>query len=172
MTIRRLLHRLRPPKDQRGVTLIELLVTMGLLSIMLVILTTIFTASVDVQSETSDYAAVTADGRFALSRLEYDIHRASAVTTPATLGASGSSLVLTVGSSTYTYSVSGNRLQLDIDGSSDYLTGDQSVVSGLNFQALGNPGGLESVSYSFTLTSNKAHQVSTEQFNSTTELRP
>jgi len=166
-------NRLRPVlRDQRGVTLVELLITMGLLSIFLVILTTIFTASVDVQSQTGSYSAVTTDGRFGLSRLEYDIRRASAITTPTSLGDTDSSLVLTIGGDTYTYSVAGGRLQLDINGTADYLTGEQSTISGLSFQKLGTSGGTESIRYSFTVSSDSAHHTDTLTYTSTTERRP
>jgi len=164
---------LRPVvRDQRGVTLVEVLITMGLLSVFLVILTTIFTSSVDVQSQTSSYAAITTDGRFVLSRLEYDIRRASAITTPASLGGTDSSLVLTIDGDTYTYSVTSGRLQLDINGTADYVTSEQSTISGLNFQKLGTSGGTESVRYNSTLSSDSAHHTDTLTFTSTTERRP
>ena len=104
------------------------------------------------QLQTGSYAAVTADGRFVLSRLDYDIRRATAITTPAALGDTGSSLTLTVGGSTYTYSIDSGRLKLDIDGTGDFITGDKTVISSLNFQKLGNSGGKASVRYSFTVT--------------------
>src|SRR5258706_11621238 len=80
--------------QQYGFTLIEMMITMGLLSIFLIVLATLFTASIDVQTRSRTYSAVTNDSRFLLARLDYDITRASAVTTPAALGASASSLVL------------------------------------------------------------------------------
>ena len=164
--------RIRPAsRDQRGVTLIELMVTMALLAGFLIILSTLFTNSVDIQAQTGSYAAITSDGRIVLSRLEYDIKRASAVTTPGSPGDTSSSLVLTIGGSTYTYSISNGRLQLDIDGSSDYITSDQATISGLSFQKLGNGGGKESVRYSFTITGQTSHETDSQTFTSTTELR-
>ncbi|HSX33382.1 MAG TPA: prepilin-type N-terminal cleavage/methylation domain-containing protein [Candidatus Saccharimonadales bacterium] len=166
------MNRLHPEKpDQRGVTLIELLVTMGLMSIFLVVVTTIFTASFDVQAQSSNYAAVTADGRFVLMRLAYDIRRASAVTAPS-LGASDGSLGLTIDGKNYVYDSDSGRLRLTVDGNSDYLTSRQSQLSGLNFEALGVSGGPAAVRYSFTLTGTGGTQADSQAYLSTTELRP
>ncbi len=157
-------------RDQRGVTLIELMITMGLLSAFLVLLTTIFTSSIDVQSQTGSYAAVTSDGRFVLARLAYDIRRASAIGVPAGLGDTGSSLTLTIDGSTYIYAVQDGRLAVAVDGDSDYLTGQDATVSGLNFQKLGTSED-ESVRYSFTLTANAGHHDDSQTYTSTTERR-
>ena len=157
-------------KDQRGVTLIELMITMGLLSIFLVILTTIFTSSVDMQIQTTSYAAVTSDGRYSLARLAYDIRRASAITTPTAAGDTGSSLTLTIDGTDYTYAIDSNRLALTVGGDTSYLTTDKTVTSALSFHKLGN-GSQESVQYSFTVTGNAGHQDETVVYTSTTERR-
>lgn len=160
-------------RDQSGVTLVEVLITMGLLSIFLVVVATLFTTSVDVQLRSRGYAAVTNDGRFVLARLNYDIARASAVTTPASLGGSGSSLALTINGNTYTYAIANGRLQLTDTLGTDYLTGSDDTVSGLTFTKVGNTGGLEAVQYSFTLTSNGSDSgtTDTQTFSSTVERR-
>lgn len=155
---------------QRGVTLIELLITTGLLSVLLVTLSMIFTASVDMQTQTGSYSAVTADSRFALSRLDHDIRRASAVTTPANPGDSSATLVLSIDGSTYTYSVDNDRLQLDIDGTSDYLTGGATTTSNLSFQKLGDNS--TSIRYEFSITNEAGRHPDTQHYTSTTGLRP
>ncbi len=156
--------------DQRGVTFVEVLVTMALLSGFLLILSSLLTSSIDMQLQTGSYAAVTSDGRFVLSRLGYDIRRASSVT-PAALGDSSSSLVLTIGGSTYTYSIDSGRLKLDIDGNGDFLTGDKTVISSLSFQKLGNVGGKASIRYSFTVTGQADHKPDIQAYTDTTEMR-
>ncbi len=162
---------MKNPPNQQGVTLVEVLVTMGLLSVFLLILTSIFTASADIQSQTGSYAAVTTDGRFLLARLAYDIRRAETITTPASLGDSAASLVLAIGGHSYTYSVVGGRLRLDIDGDATYLTSKQTSISGLTFQKLGTDGGAASIRYSFTLASDSAHYTESQTYTSTTEQR-
>lgn len=143
------LHKL----GQRGVTLTELLLVMGLLSIFLGVMATIFTASISSQTQTEGYTATLSDGRFLMARLDYDIARASAVSTPSALGATATSLVMTINSTTYTYALSGNALQLTDGTGSANLTDGSVIVSGLSFQKVGNSGGKETIRYSFTLTS-------------------
>ncbi len=158
---------------QRGVTFVELLITIGLLSVLLMILLTIFTSSIDVQARSQGYAATSSDGRLILTRLEYDVKRATSINTPAGLGDTSSSLALTIDGHAYTYSVSGGKLQLDVDGGSTDLTGAEATISNLSFQKLGNIGGKASVRYSFTVTANSqsAHEPDTQTFTSTTEQR-
>lgn len=159
--------------SQRGVTFVELLLVMGMLSIFLTVLATIFTATIDTQTQTQGYSATLSDGRYILSRLNYDIARANAIGTPSALGASSSSLVMTVGGSTYTYALNAGKLQLtDAAGTAD-LNDYNASVSGLSFQKLGNVGGKETIRYSFTITA-KAQQGSGAQsqtFTSTMERR-
>lgn len=158
---------------QQGVTLVEMLLVMGLLGIFLVVLTSIFTATLDVQNQSQSYSATISDGRFIMARLNYDIARATAITTPAALGGSGATLVLTVGGSPYTYTLSGSALQLtDATGTAN-LNGGGATVSNLNFQRLGNVGGKDTIRYSFKLTSTAIDKsgADTMTFTSTAERR-
>lgn len=159
---------------EQGFTLVEVIITMGLLSIFLVVLATIFTASVDVQDRSRGYSSVSSDGRYLLARLNYDIARASATTTPGSLGGNSGSLVLTIGGGTYTYSTSGSGLQLTTPAGSGMLTSGDDIISGLTFTRLGNSGGLETIRYSFTLTSKNtpARNTTSLTFTSTAERRP
>jgi prepilin-type N-terminal cleavage/methylation domain-containing protein len=96
----------------RGVTLVEMLIVMGLLSIFLTLMATIFTATLDSQSQSETYAAVASDARFLMAQLNYALSQATAITSPASLGASSNNLTLTVQGNPYTYAISGNTLQL------------------------------------------------------------
>ena len=114
-------HPLPPPKlgggsegevharsQSRGFTIVELLIYMGLLSGLLVILGNVLSQVIDVQLESQAVSAVEQDGRFILARLNYDLHRAASVSSPATAGQTTSSLVTNVG----TYTLYGDNLQL------------------------------------------------------------
>lgn len=158
---------------QKGVTLIEMLLVTGMLSIFLLVLSTIFTATIDTQSQSQGYSATVANGRFIMARLNYDIARASLVSTPASLGGTSPSLVMTVGGSSYTYALSGNNLQLTDTSGTSNLNDYNATVSAVSFQRLGNSGGKETIRYSFTLTAT-AQQGSgpqTQTFTSTVERR-
>lgn len=145
----------RIPTKQQGFTLAEALVVMALLTGFLMILTTLLTSAIDIQGSSESYSAVLSDSRFIMSRLDYDIARASAVTTPSSLGGSSASLSLTISGNTYTYAASGNNLALTDPGGTTDLNSGGTTVSNISFQALGNSGGKETIRYSFTLTSTR-----------------
>lgn len=157
----------------RGFTLVEALVVMALLTGFLMILTTLLTSAIDIQTSSESYSAVMTDGRFIMARLNYDIARASAVTTPGTLGGSSATLVLIINGNTYTYDTSGGNLQLADPSSTDQLNSSGTAVSGLNFEALGNSGGKTTVRYTFTLTSTTHHNggSDTQTYTSTAGLQ-
>jgi len=158
---------------QAGFTLVEAMVVMGLLAIFMTVLTSLFVRAIDVQSKSEAYASTVSDARFIMARLDYDIARASNVTTPASLGSSSASLVMTISGTTYTYALSSGNLQLTDAGGADRLNSSGTTVSALTFQRLGNSGGKESIRYSFTVTST-AHHVSgndVRTYTSTTERR-
>jgi prepilin-type N-terminal cleavage/methylation domain-containing protein len=140
-------------RDQAGFTLVELLVAMGLMAGFLVVLTDVVSTTLDVQTESEATSSVSEDGRFLLARLDYDIQRATSITTPAALGSSNSSLVLVIGGVTYTYALSGGNLQLTNNTGTTNLNSNDSTISGLNFQKLGNSGGKETIRASYTVTS-------------------
>lgn len=158
---------------QHGFTLVEALVVMALLAGFLLLLTTLLTSAVDIQGSSESYSATMADGRFIMARLNYDIARATAITTPSSLGSSSSSLALTIGGSTYTYALSGGNLQLTDPNGSDNLNSSGTTVSAVSFEAVGNGGGKATVRYSFTLTSTVRHGSGNDvqTFTSTAGLR-
>lgn len=138
---------------EKGSTLIEMLLYMGLLSILLVILTDIFISILDVRLESESTSQVEQDGRFILSRLSYDLNRAEAISSPANLGDTANSLLLTVGGVTYNYTLSGGNLQLNNGSTADNLNGSETNLSNITFQKLGNSGGKETVDIQFTINS-------------------
>lgn len=124
---------------EKGMTLIELLLYMGLLSIFLVILTDIFVSILEVGNESDSTSNVEQDGRFVLARLSFDIRRATTVTVPAQ-----DQLQLVISGTPYTYSFSGGNLKID---ASDNLNSSETTVTAnsLNpiFQKISNPSGVE-----------------------------
>jgi len=150
---------------QQGTTLIEVLITMGLLSIFMVVLTTIITACFDIQSRNSGFASTTSDAQYILSRLDYDIRRASSIEN------TNQGLSLTIADDTYTYTTNNGRLTLNINGEDNYLTSPTTRVTDLSFEKIGSGAG-ESVRYSFMLLSSSAHDTQSQIYTSTTGLRP
>jgi type II secretory pathway component PulJ len=161
------------PAGRQGFTVVELLVYSGILVVFLYVLTNMFTAILDMQLASETASAVVSDGRFILSRLEYDISRASAIVMPASLGAQSSGLTLTIGSTDYTYAVSGGNLQLTASSASASLNSFGTSVSGVSFRRYGNTNGKHSVRIAFTLTSTtqRVSGSETQNFQTTIGLK-
>lgn len=140
-------------KPRQGFTLIESLIYMALLSILLVILSQIFVSMLENQANSEAKSSTETDGRFILTRLIYDINRATSIVIPAELGQSSSILGLTIDSQSFSYSLTGGNLQLTTTASTDNLNSNLVTVSDLSFKKTGYNGGKDTVQIQFTVTS-------------------
>jgi len=136
-----------------GFTIVEFLVYLGLLTIFLVILSDIFVSVVELKLGTESISSVEQNERFVTSRFIYDIHRASSITTPATLGATSSSLVLVIGGVTNTYQLNGTDLELTNNFGTFKLNDSEVKISNPIFRRIGNSGGKPTIKVNFTVTS-------------------
>lgn len=135
-----------------GFTFIEILIYMGLMTVLFTVLGTIFLQILDMQQESESTSFMEANGRYVLSRLAYDIRRASAVTAPA-LGVTSPSLALVVGGTTYTYAVNGDHLDLTVNAVTDQLTSYGTQISNFSVTQLGTVSGKNTLKVSFDITS-------------------
>ena len=163
-------------KFQGGVSLIELLLYMGILSILLVVLTRTFTQALDVSLESEAGSALEQDGNYILARLAYDIHRANSIATPSVNGSSGSSVGLVINGTNYTYNIdAGSNLSLTVGGISYPLNNSDSSVSSFSVQRLGNPGKIEdTLKINYTISSRVKRFAGSEppvSFQTTLSLR-
>lgn len=156
-----------------GFTIVELLIYMAIMSILLVVLSNIFTSIIDVRLESESVSAVEQDGMYILSRFTYDIPRAQSITTPASLGASTNSLSIVVDGTAYTYAVNNNNLELTTSSGTDVLNSINTTISGLSFLRLGNSGGNNTIRITYTVTSVTLQNGNpeTKQFQTTVGLR-
>jgi len=136
-----------------GFTLVELLLYMGLLSIILVVFTNIFTAIIDMQLGAQSTSNVSQDGRYTYSRLIYDINTADTVLEPASLGSTSAILRLTKNSQEYSYSLVSDNLVMTDATSAAALNGFNTKLSNLSFQRIGNVNGKHTFRINFTITS-------------------
>ena len=135
--------------SQKGASLIELLLYFSLLGILLMVVTDVMLRTSEFSLEAASKNDLLADTRFIISRLSYDIHQATSITTPAILGDNSQTLVLTVGTETHTYTISGSNLVYErVAGATTQtanINSNKVVVTSLNFQRLGNNGGKPTV---------------------------
>jgi len=159
---------------QKGFTLVELLIYMGMLSIILVVLSQIFGSILDAQLESQSTSAVHRDGRFILSKLTYDVHRASSIVLPASLGASSTSLQLDI-SGINTYSLNNGNLELTDSLETNNLNSADTTVSNLTFTRIGNTvaNAKNTVRITYTITSKivRPKGMETKDFQTTIGIR-
>lgn len=158
---------------KKGFTLIELVIYIGILSILLGALSAIFTSIVDVQLESTATSSVNQDGRYLLSKLLYDVKSSSATVVPANPGTPSSTMQLTINSVNYTYSLNGNNNLQVVNNSTNetnVLNSYDTSLSGLTFTRIGNGGSSDTLRVSFTVTGRtieRAGQVETKTFQTT-----
>ncbi len=162
--------------DQRGFTLVELLLYMGIFSILLVMLFQIFASIFDVQLESKSVSSVTQDGLFIQNRLNYDASRTKSIVAPA-LGQSSESLSLFINNEVYTYSITNGNLNLSgtVSGTLGQLNSEDTSASA-SFTRLSDTAGKnhDTITVSYTLTSKTIKQgiPNVENFRATLGLRP
>lgn len=158
---------------QKGFSLIELVMYMGILSILLFMLTDILTSTLNVRAESQTNSSIVQDGRFLVARLAYDIERAESISIPAVPGDTSNSLQISLLSISNTYSLSNGQLILQNNTGSNVLNSIDTTISNLTFKRIGNVGGKNSIQINFTVnsTTQRASGFETKNYQTTIALR-
>ena len=160
-------------QSQKGVTLIELLLYMGIFSTLLTVLVQLFGTIINVNLESQANAAVSQDGRYILNELTYTIRQANTISAPSGYGTAnaGGTLTFTTSGKTYSYTVSNNNLVVNDGTSTEQINSYGTTVSNVSFTRLKTSGttGENTITLSFTLTSTTKEQkgYQTKSFQTT-----
>ncbi|OGD86748.1 hypothetical protein A2164_01595 [Candidatus Curtissbacteria bacterium RBG_13_35_7] len=160
-------------KFQKGFTLVEILLYMGLLAILLVVLTEILVSILAVKTESEATSSVEQDSRFILSRMAYDISRATEINTPPQIGQTRSNLRMTVGGVPYEYAENGGNFQLINDLGTNNLNSSETTISNPSFQRIANtavPDTKDTIKIQFTITSKTTRSQGPETKTFTTTV--
>ena len=161
--------------SQIGTTLIELLLYMGILSILLTALTSIFVSALDVQSESNATSSVEQDGNYILARLNYDIHRAQSISIPPSNGATAGNFQLVINGVNYTYDINGdNDLILTNSLGANSLNNFGTNISNFSVERFGNTGGIENtlkINFTSTGREQRTSVLETKNFEMNISLR-
>ncbi|HUQ84939.1 MAG TPA: prepilin-type N-terminal cleavage/methylation domain-containing protein [Candidatus Limnocylindrales bacterium] len=162
-------------KKFKGFTLIELVMSMGILSILIGVMTTLFGQIIDTSLDSQSTSGIDQDGKFVIARLAYDMQRASEIVIPATPSATTSaSLTIKINPIDYTYALDGSgNLQLTNDLGVNSLNSNATQVSDLSFQRLGVGNRTDTVQVKFRLTSKikQTKGIETKSFQTTLGLQ-
>lgn len=144
----------------RGTTIVELTLYMGLLTIFIVILFNLFSQILSTQTRSTAVSLVQTNGNFLLTKLAHDINQADAIITPASIGSSGTTMVLRIGTTNATYTINNNRLLLTDSAGSYNLNDVDTTISNFLVTRLGNTDGKPGIKLYFTVTSNVVDNTS------------
>ncbi len=153
--------------SKKGTSLIELILYLGLLSIVLIIAT-------DIMFRTSEFSLQSAagndlqdDARFIVSRFSYDIRRSNSISLPASLGDSSVTLILSIGSETHTYTLNSFNLEYQETVGPNTQTGNlnsnRTKVNSLSFERLGSVDGNPTMKVMFELEGTTAKKGGPDQ---------
>ena len=168
-------------KIKKGFTIVELLIYIGILSILLIVLTDIFVAILDVRRESQATSAVEEDGRFILGRIAYDFYQAQNVNL--TAGQTDTRIEFNIQGSGIRYSLNaGNFLRAgdpncDLLGSECPLNSSESKITSLTFTNIKNsfppPNPKDTIQVKFTVESvaQRPQGPETRSFQTTIGLR-
>lgn len=115
----------------------EMVVYMGILSILLLLFIDMFAMLVNKQLETEGISAVQQDAQYVFSRLSYDFGRANSISLPTSPSSPAATLRLLIDSTLFTYSASSSALIATASGSINQLNSAHTSISNLTFQRLG-----------------------------------
>ena len=157
----------------RGFTLVELIIYMGLLTIMLLIFTDIFVSILDNQVSSKNTSNVADDGRYIYSRFIYDVTRADSITIPSSFGSQSATMTLVIDGQNYIYSLSNGNLLLNDPSGVNSLNSYGSTVSALLFTKIGTASAKSTVKLNFTITGTAQNHGLIDQkvFQTTAGLR-
>jgi len=136
----------------KGFSLVELLIYMGLMSIFSMVLLDIFTTTLNQKLASESTSALSYDSRYILSKLSYDINNSDTITSPL-LGVTSSALQFTASGSANTYSLINGNLDKTSGGVSMNLNGTDTGIDAITFKNLGVAGGKPTIQIVYTIRS-------------------
>lgn len=117
-------------RGERGVSLIELIIYIALVSVIIIVIANAFISIGQSGSTVQARTDVHSNIRFAVDKIVRDIKAASLVATPPTLGATSTTLSLTVSGDTIVYDVQSGQLRRTVNAAApDPVTSTLVVVS-------------------------------------------
>lgn len=166
-----------PKQAQKGFTMIELLLYMGIFSILLVVLLDLLTMILGVHAESQATSSVDQDGNYIMRKLAYDIHKATTIT-PAIVAVPSTSMELTGTGFDETYTIDGSDNLVVTDNTVSpavrYSLNSPDTKASITFTPYGNTGGKASLKIALILTSRitqKGGVVQSQEFDTTVAMR-
>lgn len=149
---------------KKGFTLIELIIYMGIFSILVFIFTDIFVSSIQTKTEGEATSSVNQDANFILTKLEYDLNNATSVVQPI-LGQNSGTLTFIQSGQQVVYQVTDGVLERVVNSEAIALNSYQSNLSNAVFRNVGNPSGKSTINVNLTIESKQLSNNQPEVIN-------
>lgn len=158
---------------KKAFTIIELVIYMGLLAMLLLVFTDMFSLLVDKKLETESTSTIYQDADFIFSRLQYDFAHAKTILLPAAPGNPVTQLQLGFDTNTFDYYLDGTDLKRATGSAILQLNSFDTTISNVSFQRIGEGNAFDTIRLLFTITSKVKKQSGYEsyQFKTTYGLR-
>lgn len=139
--------------NQKGFTVVEMLIYMGLLSLLLVMMVDLFASSLDVQLESQATSGVDQDAKFIVKRMSSDIQRATSIIEPALGSTPSGTLKLVIDGINYTYATASGGLTITSTSGTYALNSYETTADPTTFMRFGNLGGKNAIKIMLTIKS-------------------
>lgn len=120
-------------RQRKGITIVEMVIYLGIVSALLVIFINLFGVIVDRQLETESLSSTQYESTYLLSRFTYDFGRASSIDVPAFPGSSSAMLRLIIDGIAHEYTASDGAFVLLRDGQILRMTSNKSIINSPQF---------------------------------------
>lgn len=137
-----------------GFTLVEMILSLGILSILIGVLSGIFGSIIDTQLSSKALSSVDQDGRYIIAKLNYNMLNSSSIVSPAVPGSSTSAVLKNSADSVdYTYSLNNGNLLVSSTAGSVSLNSIDTTISDLTFKRVGLGDMNDTLQINFTVNS-------------------
>lgn len=145
-------------RNIKGVSIVELIIYIGLLSIFMLVLVDVFVTILNAKLESESTSVLNQDIRYIYSKIAHDVANADSMSLPANLGDTGNTLRVIRGGVTHTYKrdlISGDLILTASDEPLPMkLNGDDTTfLTDPIFTRIGPPGEKPTVKVTFTIKS-------------------
>lgn len=141
-------------KIKKGFTIIELLLYMGILSIILLIFIELFVSLTRLRTENESTSNIQQDSSYLINKLIYDIHQAKTISVPLHPPGESKVLDMIINGTTYSYATDSAKNLIMSDGTTNYqLNGYNTQIPSILFIRLGQNDIHDIIKIKFTVTS-------------------
>jgi type II secretory pathway pseudopilin PulG len=145
--------RWRQKSGSAGFTLVEILVYMGLLTVFMFLLTSIFLSILETQAESVSTVTVEQESQYIMARMQYDLGRADEILTPPGLGDTSDEVVVSLDGQTVAFRLVGTQLQRQVGGDTLRLNATGLAVTTWQARRLGNEDGKHALEITMNVAS-------------------